>query len=114
MPDIVADYKIPTEVQHFVDSGFLEVSSENPAEKTVQFYIPSMEWKDEAGREIGFTLLWIHPDFNAQFCHFSEEVPGDLANFYLFKETVGDADEQIDVPTLDDLEAWLRDRQDER
>ena len=32
-------------------------------------------------------LVWIHPEFNAQFCHYYDEKPGDLANFYLFKET---------------------------
>ena len=111
MPNLAVDYKIPADLQAFIDSGFLEFLSENEAEKTLTFYIPSMEYTDEHGHDIGFTLIWIHPDFNAQFCHFYLETPGDLANFYVFKETSDSGDEQLDIETLDDLICWLQERQ---
>ena len=110
MPNMLADYKIPAEFTTFIDSGFLECLSENDAEKTITFHIPSLAWTDESGHDITFTLVWIHPDFNEQFCHYYLEAPGDLANFYVFKETSDLGDEQLDIETLDDLICWLEER----
>ena len=59
-----------------------------------------------------FTLIWIHPDFNDQFCHYYTEKPGDLVNFYLFEDTTDVGDDWLDVDTLDDLLAWLGERQE--
>lgn len=100
-------YGVPTEVMAFVDSGFLQLCSENEAEKTVTFFIPDLQYDNELGQSVDFTIIWIHPDFNAQFCHFYHETPGDLSNFYVFKETEDNGEDSIDVPTLDDLIAWL-------
>lgn len=111
MTNLVVDYKIPAELQLFIDSGFLELSSERESEKTAFFVIPSMGWTEENGNEVIFTLTWIHPDFNAQFCHYYETVPGDLPNFYLYKQTSDYGDEQIDIEDLDDLTCWLGDKQ---
>lgn len=72
--------------------------------------VPSLDQTDENGNGIIFTLTWIHPDYNAQFCHLYHETPGDLPNFYLKKEKVGAADEQIDIESLDDLTSWLEDK----
>lgn len=110
MPDLAVDYKIPAELTDFIDDGFLEFLSENEAEKTVKFYIPSLAWTDELGHEISFTFVWIHPDFNAQFCHYYLETPGDLVNFYVFKETSDMGDECLDIESLDDLVCWLEER----
>jgi hypothetical protein len=114
MPDLAVDYKIPAELTTFIDDGFLEFLSENAAEKTIKFNIPLIAWIDEHGHDIMFTLVWIHPDFNAQFCHYFLETPGDLANFYVFKETSGMGDEQLDIESLDDLLCWLQVKQEER
>jgi hypothetical protein len=59
---------------------------------------------------IRYSLTWIHPAFNAQFCHYYDETPGDLANFFVTRETERMADEQLDdLESLDDLVAWLGD-----
>ncbi|MBS0261506.1 MAG: hypothetical protein JSS02_06070, partial [Planctomycetes bacterium] len=114
MSDFATKYDIPTELDQYIDSGFLELLSESEAEKTLTFAIPSLEWVDERDRDVMFTLVWIHPEFNAEFCHYFEETPGDLANFYLFKETTDSGDECLDLETLDDLLVWLNDRQETR
>lgn len=96
-------YGVPAEVMAFVDAGFLQLLSEKEEEKTVEFHIPALLYEDEEGRATSFTLIWIHPDFNAQFCHYCHENPGDLANFYVMKDTDELGDEWLDMETLDDL-----------
>ena len=114
MPDLAVDYKIPTELSAFIDSGFLKFLSENGAEKTIKFHIPSMSWTDALGHDVTFSLIWINPDFNAEFCHYYLETAGDLANFYVFKETSDLGDEQLDIKSLDDLLCWLQEKQEVR
>ena len=63
---------------------------------------------DDQDRDTTFSLVWIHPDFNDQFCHYYDSKPGDLANFYVVKETTDLGDDWLDVATLDDLLVWSR------
>lgn len=108
MTDIAAKYNIPDEVMAFVLDGFLEVVSENEAEKTVEFHVPSKRQTDDEGRITSWSVVWIHPDFNAEFCHYYDEKPGDLPNFYVLKDTTDVGDEQVDgLDTVEDLVAWL-------
>jgi hypothetical protein len=109
---LTIDYAIPDELASFIDAGFLVPLSEKPEEKTVAFGIPSLRYEDENGAEHVFTLTWIHPDFNKDFCHFYEETPGDLANFFIEKETRNGPSEQVeDLESMDDLIAWLQEKQ---
>jgi hypothetical protein len=78
-----------------------------PPEKTVEFHIPALRRTDEQGRITTFDLTWIHPDFNAQFCHYYDQSPGDLPNFYLKKDTTDIGDDDINLEDLDDLLCWL-------
>ena len=106
MTEIAAKYKIPAEVMAFVRNSFLEVVSENEAEKTVEFHVPSKRHEDDEGRSV----VWIHPDFTAEFCHYYDEKPGDLPNFYVEKDTTDFGGELVeDVDTVEDLVRWLRD-----
>lgn len=114
MPDLATSYGIPPELQKYIDTGFLVVVFEKPEEKTVTFGIPSLAFTDEDGEETYFTLDWIHPDFNAQFCHYYHETPGDLANFYLTKACRGRGDELVEVEDLEELVAWLDERHSRR
>lgn len=113
MTNLAAMYKIPQEIQRFVDDGFLEVLSENDAEKTVEFHISSKRSTDRQGRTTTFTLTWIHPDFNAQFCHFYDQTPGDGPNFYVQCETADLGDELIELDSVEHLESWLEEFQKE-
>lgn len=114
MSALAAKYKIPPELDQFIDAGFLAMLSEDEAEKTVKFDIPSIAWTDDQDRDTTFTLVWIDPDFNEQFCHYYDEKPGDLANFYVFRETTDLGDDWLDLSTLDDLLVWLEERQESR
>jgi hypothetical protein len=107
MVDLAKDYGVPPEVMAFVDGGFLKVLAEAPDEKTVEFHIPSKRTTDTRGTISVCNLTWIHPDFNARFCHFYHETPGDLPNFYATQRSSDYADEHIDLETLDDLVCWL-------
>src|SRR5688572_15961324 len=106
MSNLWADYRVPSELQHFVDSGFLEVLTEKPAEKAVEFHIPRLRYVNAQDRTTAFTLIWIHPEFNSQFCHFYDETPGDVANFYVIQQTEDGPEEHIDLETFDDLISW--------
>src|SRR5579863_3509915 len=114
MSAFAAKYKIPTELDQFIDNGFLEFLSENEDEKTITFDIPAISWKDDSDRDRTFTLIWIHPDFNDRFCHYYNEKPGDLANFYIVKETTDLGDEWLDLYAIDDLLGWLEEKQERR
>lgn len=107
---LATKYGISPELQTFIDDGFLELLSENDAEKTVELNIPSMQYKDGQGRITDFSVVWIHPDHNAEFCHYYDETPGDLANFYVRQETTDLGDEILDINSLDDLVCWLEER----
>ena len=111
MQDLEITYGVPAELKRFVDAGFLVVVFEKPDERTVTFGIPGLAYTDANNVETYFTLDWIHPDFNAQFCHYFREKPGDLANFYLTRACRERGDDLIDVESLDDLVAWLSERQ---
>jgi hypothetical protein len=111
MSSTISEYGIPPELQSFIDSGYLVVVFEKPEEKTVTFGIPSLAFTDEGGAETFFTLDWIHPDFNAKYCHYYHDTPGDLANFYLNKSCRERGDELIDVESFEELIAWLDERQ---
>ena len=50
MSDLAAKYKIPPELDQFIDSGFLEFLSEKESEKTVKYHIPSIAWTDDEDR----------------------------------------------------------------
>ena len=111
MQDLEKTYGVPAELKRFVDAGFLVVVLEKPEERTVTFAIPDLAHTVVNNAETHFTLDWIHPDFNAQFCHYFREKPGDLANFYLTRACRERGDDLIDVESLEDLIAWLSERQ---
>lgn len=90
----------------------MQYLGENPAEQTVEFHIPDLLYEDENGLGHTFTITWIHPDFNEQFCHYYTEKPGDLANFYVMKITDDSGDDWLDIETFDDLIAWLEEKQE--
>ena len=107
-----AEFRIPDELLRFVDSGFLKVLVEHPEEKTIEFHMPSMRTEDKDRRVTAYSLVWIHPDFNAQFCHYYQDSPGDLPNFYLKKSTMDQPDEELEgIETLEDLIDWLASHQ---
>jgi hypothetical protein len=108
------EYKVPHELSTFIDDGFLVPLTPTPEEKTIAFDIPSMGYQDEQDNDYSFTLVWIHPDFNKEFCHLYNEMPGDLPNFYVKKESRNTPEEYIDLDSLDDLIAWLEDKKERR
>jgi hypothetical protein len=57
-----------------------------------------------------YSLVWIHPDFNREFCWYYDETPGDLPNFYLTRGFSDLGEESIDVESIDDLIYWLEER----
>ncbi len=111
MQDLEITYGVPAELKRFVDAGFLVVVFERPEERIVTFGIPGLAFTDANDVETYFTLDWIHPDFNEQFCHYFREKPGDLANFYLTRACRERGDDLIDLGSLEDLIAWLFERQ---
>lgn len=101
-------YKLPDELMRFVDSGFLEVLKEHDSEKYVEFHIPSKVNEITRDHIMAYSVVWIHPDFNEEYCHFFTETPGDLPNFYVERNFSDDAWESInDLETVDDLVSWL-------
>lgn len=114
MTQLTEAYKLPPELVTLVESGFLELLSEDAENKTVEFYIPSRRASDNHGRIASvFNLIWIHPDHNAEFCHYYDTTPGDLASFYVSRSTPDHGDRVVpDLNTLDDLIAWLEDLRD--
>jgi hypothetical protein len=109
MNTLAREYEIPPELMAFVESGFLKVLAEEKAEKTVEFHIPSKRTTDAEGRITTFSVIWIHPQFNAQFCHYYDKVPGDLPNFYVVQDTMEVGDEMVaGLETVPDLVEWLR------
>ena len=108
MSAFATKYAIPPEVDRFIDTGFLEVLAEHAAEKTVRFHIPSKSVVDTQERMTCYEVYWIHPDFNAEFCHYYHEHPGDFPNFWALEDTDSVGDTFIDdLESVDDLVAWL-------
>jgi hypothetical protein len=79
---------------------------------TVEFHIPSRVSIDRRRRITAYRIVWIHPEHNADFCHYYQDTPGDLPNFYVEVENSEGPSEMIDeLETVDDLSAWLEDLQ---
>ena len=115
MTDLATTYDIPTEIMEFVRSGFLEAAEENPDRATVEFRIPSLGNADSSDKYALYNLVWIRPDRNAEFCHFYEEKPGDLPNFFVRIDTDHSRDEQVEgLETVEDLSDWLSEKQEEK
>ena len=111
--NIAAKYAIPDEIMEFVRSGFLEVAEEAPDRATVEFRIPSLGSADSSDRYTLYNLVWIRPDRNAEFCHYYDEKPGDLPNFFVRIDTDHSRDEQVEgLETVDDLVDWLSETQE--
>ena len=67
---------------------------------------------DRRGQIAAYRLVWIHPDHNADFCHYYDEVEGDHPNFYVEVCLSNGPSEVIDdLATDDDLAAWLQELQ---
>ncbi len=112
MSDLALKYKIPAEIIAFVNEGLLVFLAEDEAMKTVEFHIPSKRQTDDEGRITSYSVTWIHPDFNAEFCHYYDEKPGDLPNFYVKEDTSDVGSDQIDgLESVGDLVAWLEEFQ---
>jgi hypothetical protein len=110
--NLAQKYQIPAEVMVFVDDGFLEVAEETPDRATVEFRMPSLGSADSADRYTLYNLVWIHPARNAEFCHYYDEKPGDLPNFFVRIDTERSRDEQVEnLETVDDLVDWLNEMQ---
>ena len=108
MTDLAEKYKIPDEIMAFVRDGFLEVAEETPDRATVEFRIPSMGSTGSSDRYTLYNLVWIHPDRNAEFCHYYDEKPGDLPNFFVRIDTEHSREDQVeDLESVDDLVDWL-------
>jgi len=107
MADLKSDFGVPDEFLAFLDRGLLTIVSEDLAERTVTFDVPMLQSVDHLKRTTQYSVIWIHPDFNADFCHFYHDTPGDLPNFMVKQETEDVGDELIDLESLDDLLAWL-------
>ncbi len=108
MSDLAAMYKLPDEIMALVKSGFLEVLSEKEDEWTVELDIPSMGTVTAPDSFTSYTLIWIHPDHNAEFCHYYLEKPGDLPNFYVRIHSPNARDDQVeDLKSVEDLVDWL-------
>lgn len=109
---VQAEYGVPDELMAHVRSGVLQVLSLYPAERTVTFDHPKLRHTDRSGRLNSCVVVLIHPNFNAEFCHYYDKVPGDLPNFMVTEPTEGDRDEESDAEELDDLLGWLSDLAD--
>jgi hypothetical protein len=100
--------RFPTRSWPSFGGGFLEVASEEDDKKTVRLDIPSLSISTAADDFTSYTLIWIHPDYNAEFCHYYLEKPGDLPNFYVAIHSPNAPDNQVDdLNTVDDLVDWL-------
>ena len=106
--NIFDNYKLPPELRPFVDGGLLELVAEDEAKKTVEFHMPRLRRSDGEGRVTTYSLTWIHPDYNAQFCHYYTETPGDSPNFYVTEDTTDVGDELLDIGSIDELVEWLK------
>lgn len=114
MTDLAAKYKIPAEIMAFVNDGFLVVLSEDESTKTVEFHIPTQARIDRKGRFESYSVFWIHPDFNAQFCRYYDNTPGDMPNFDAVVEITDVGSEPVEgLDTVDDLEYWLSELADQ-
>lgn len=111
MTSLAERYAIPEELMHFVDSGFLRFLGEHPSEKTVEFHVPAIRRADAEGRGTSYSLTWIHPNFNADFCHYFTQTPGDLPNFYVNEDTTDVGDDLLEIDSVDELVGWLEETQ---
>jgi hypothetical protein len=109
MNTLALRFGLPAELETLIDTGVLEVTGEYDAEKTLHLVVPSLRYEDRKGRIKVVTITWIHPDYNAQFCHYHHETPGDLPNFYVAEENSEGPDVPIDVNDLDELLDFLSD-----
>jgi hypothetical protein len=109
MNTLALRFGIPAELEMLIDTGVLEITGQDDAEKTLHLVVPSLRQQDRKGRIKVVTITWIHPDYNAQFCHYYHESPGDLPNFYVAEENSEGPDEPLDVNDLEELLDFLSD-----
>ena len=107
MTDLATTCGIPDELMAFVNDGFLAILDYDPANRYVEFHVPSLCSTDRRGRITTFSVCWRHPDFAGPLGMFDYR-PGDgQPNFYVLEDTTDLGDELVDVETAEDLIAWL-------
>ena len=79
MNTLALRFGLPAELETLLDTGVLAITGEDDAEKTLHLVVPSLRQKDRKGRIKVVTITWIHPDYNAQFCHYYDKTPGRFA-----------------------------------
>lgn len=108
MDDIHSNFAIPRQLAPFIDNGFLEVLSQDKSRRTIEFHMPSKRFVDAGGRMTTYSLIWIHPEYNAEFCHYHDRAPGDVPNFWITEDVEEVGNEQVDgLQSVDDLVVWL-------
>jgi hypothetical protein len=109
MNTLALRFGLPADLEMLIDTGVLAITREDDATKTLRLVVPSLWQKDRKGRIKIVSITWIHPDYNAQFCHYYHLAPGDLPNFYVAEENSEGPDEPLDVNDLDELLDFLSD-----
>jgi hypothetical protein len=105
---VLTDYDVPDDLISLVDEGFLKISTVDEDERTIYFTIPSKQVDFTRDHIMIYPLVWIHPDFNDQFCHFYIAEPGDLPNFFVERQYSDAAPEAVDgLDSVDELISWL-------
>lgn len=104
----LAEFKIPLDLQKFIDDGFLHLLSVNEDQKYLEFYIPSRRNIRNNNEIETYSMIWIHPDFNNDYCHFYLHQAGDLPNFYVQICSSNGRNEQLTgIDSFDQLVIWL-------
>lgn len=104
-----ADFGLPPELVRLIDSGTLQILEADEAKKTIEFHLPHLRRRDLNGRITTVSVTWIHPAFNAEFCHYYEQTPGDGPNFYVTVDTDEVGDELLDLESVEQLLEWIAD-----
>ncbi|HEY3966529.1 MAG TPA: hypothetical protein VGM05_18345 [Planctomycetaceae bacterium] len=108
MQNLVETYRVPRELIALIERRLLVPLRESPESRTVEFHIPSKRTTDRQGRITTWSVTWIHPAFNAEFCQYYDCAPGDHPNFQVTKDTTDLGDEIVErLETVADLVAFL-------
>jgi hypothetical protein len=96
MNKLALRFGLPADLEKLIDTGVFAVTGEDDATKTLRLVIPS---PSPAGSQGPNQDRQHHlPDYNAQFCHYYHETPGDLPNFYVAEKNSEGPDEPL-VPS---------------
>jgi hypothetical protein len=107
LANLAEKYVLPPALKSYIDSGVLELISEDEANQTLDFTIRAYRFENRHGDITTVDVYWTHPGHHAAWCRTHGVDPKEEPNFEVIEDTTDLGEDYLDINTIDELIEWL-------